>query len=79
MIIYGQQISHMVNRCQPWSTIVNYGHGQPRSNVVMSITLRQYGYVHHIVCLSYKAMFVTLRQHGCVCHSAMMGICLSHY
>jgi hypothetical protein len=67
-----------VNHCQPWSTIVNHDHGQPRSTIVMFVTLRQYGYVRHILCSSYKAKLVTLRQYGYVNHIVMAGLCLSH-
>jgi hypothetical protein len=34
----------------------------------MFVTLRQYGYVRHIVCSAYKARFVTLQQYGYVRH-----------
>ena len=48
----------MFNHCQPWSTIVNHGHGQSRSTIFMFVTLWQYGYVHHIICSTYKVRFV---------------------
>jgi len=77
MVSYGKQLSNMVNYCQLWSTTTNHGHGQPRSTIVMFVTLRQYGYLCHIVCLSYKAMFITLRQYGYVLLKATTWLCLS--
>jgi len=47
-----------------WWTKMSYVHHQPRSSIVMFITLWQYGYVCHIVCSSYKAMFFTLWQYA---------------
>jgi len=57
---------------------MSYFHRQPKSTIVLFITLRQYGYVCHIVCSSYQAMFVTLWQYGYVRQSDMVGLCLSH-
>jgi len=68
----------MASHGQPhWSTADNHGHGQPRSNMVMFVTLQQYGYLCHIVCSSYKAMFITLRQYGYVLLKATTWLCLS--
>jgi len=74
MVSHGQQLSNMVNYCQLWSTTTNHGHGQLRSTIVMFVTLWQYGYLCHIVCLSYKAMFVTLWQYGYVRHIVIMWL-----
>ena len=42
--------------------------GQPRSTIVMFVTIQQYGYVHHKrICLSLcdnMVMFITLQQYG---------------
>jgi hypothetical protein len=40
----------------------------------MFVILREYGYVHHIVCSAYKARFITLQQYGYVPHI----ICLAY-
>jgi hypothetical protein len=37
MVTYEQELINMVNHCQPWSTTVNHGHGQPSSTIVKVI------------------------------------------
>jgi hypothetical protein len=37
MVTYEQELVNMVNHCQPWSTTVNHGHGQPSSTIVKVI------------------------------------------
>jgi hypothetical protein len=70
----------MFNHCQPWSTIVNHGHGQSRSTIFMFVTLRQYGYVRHIICSAYKARLYVVFSHydDRISVSQAVRICSSH-